>query len=217
MPRSTSMVELGAALVLDASVVINLNACGAGVGARLLATLPRPALMAVAAIEDVKVDARTGRDDAAMLLELIEAGLVDPVPMRDDEWAIFGDLVVGDGPDTLDDGEAATIAVAVTRGAVAVLDEAKARRLLAVRHPITPCVSTVDLLAHPSVVAVAGNQLGDWLFNALQTARMRVLPHRHAWVIENVGIQRAAQCSSLPAHVVRAFAKSATYVGTSGD
>jgi hypothetical protein len=51
----------------------------------------------------------------------------------------------------------------------------------------------------PAVEAALGRDaLADAVFQALQTARMRVLTDYVAWVVALIGIDRALQCPSLP-------------------
>jgi predicted nucleic acid-binding protein len=108
-------------------------------------------------------------------------------------------LVVGPAVETVDDGEAATIAYAVESDAVAILDDRKAIRICATRYPQVPLGSTVDLFSHPSVIGALGKtSLADAVFAALQQARMRVLPHHMDWVIALIGQERARMCPSLP-------------------
>ena len=111
----------------------------------------------------------------------------------------FENLIMGNASETLDDGEAATIAYAVEHGAIALLDERKANRICATRFPELGIGCTVDVLAHAAVMgALGGEQLGDAVFDALYHGRMRVLPHHTEWVIDTIGTDRAAQCTSLP-------------------
>ena len=116
----------------------------------------------------------------------------------------FEQLVVGPAARTLDDGEAATIAYAVSVGGVPVIDERKATRICSELFPALRMACTVDVLAHPEIQkGLGGPGLADAVFNALHFGRMRVLPHHVAWVVDLIGIDRASLCSSLP-HSVRA-------------
>ena len=89
-------------------------------------------------------------------------------------------LVIGRGADTLDDGEAATIAYAVEAGGVALIDERKAIRICAERYSAIRLGCTVDLFAHAAVQAALGHESGvaAAVFAALEHSRMRVLPRR---------------------------------------
>ena len=96
-------------------------------------------------------------------------------PLSDTGWTQFEGLVAGAAQQTLDDGEAATIAYAVERGAVAILDERKGTRLCASRYRTLSVVSTVDVLLHPDVRQKLGEAVFiDAVFAALRDARMAV-------------------------------------------
>ena len=153
-----------------------------------------------------------GRRDGELVLELAAAALITIVPLSAAQESHFEALVVGRGVDTLDDGEAATIAHAAETGAIALIDERKANRICAERYPMVRLGCTVDIFAHVAVKASLGqNALADAVVGALQQARMRVLPHHIAWVVKLIGQDRARQCLSLP----RAARMGAT--GGAGD
>ena len=119
--------------------------------------------------------------------------------MSDNDAAVyFEELVVGPADTTLDDGEAATIAYALTHTSTALIDERKAMRICAQRFPNLRVASTVDVLNHPEVQRELGTDaLADAVFNALVRGRMRVLPHQLEWVVALIGADRAALCHSL--------------------
>lgn len=100
---------------------------------------------------------------------------------------------------TLDDGEAATIGYAHEIGAIAMIDERKARSICASDFPSLAVASTIDLLTH----YVMGNALGkegqiNAIVNALRNARMRVPPHQIEMIVNLIGDEAAATCNSLP-------------------
>src|SRR6202043_2386181 len=97
---------------------------------------------------------------ADALQELVAAGHIEIVSLGDTGWEHFETLVVGHAAETLDDGEAATIAYAAERGAVAVIDERKGTRICAARFPSLGVISTVDVLLNPEVRL----NLGDGLY-----------------------------------------------------
>lgn len=118
-------------------------------------------------------------------------------------------MVVGSATNTLDDGEAATIAHALEEGTIAVIDERKAIRICNERFPKLELRSTVDIFSHPKVTHALGQrQLANALFKALQDARMRVLPNQVKWVVNQIGAERAAQCLSLPASIRKSKLRS---------
>lgn len=184
-------------LVFDASTAINLN--GTGRAAEILRALRQEVVITDAALGELTEDSQSRRKDGEMVEKLIGTGLIRIEHIANLTQPIFENLVIGHGPDTLDDGEAATIAYAVESGAVAVLDERKARRICTGRFATTKVASTVDLLCHPAVAASLGPiALAEAVFSALQQARMRVLPHHEQWVVDIIGAERARECPSLP-------------------
>lgn len=190
------LTDPSAQLVFDASAAINLNATGCAV--KVLRALPHPVIVTDVVLGELQEDSRNGRRDGDLVAELIAAGIVRVESIADLTQAIFEDLVIGHGPDTLDDGEAATLAFAVERGLIPVLDERKARRICGERFPTHQVASTTDLLCHDAVAGALGAAaLGDAVFAALQEARMRVLPTYEDWVVQLIGIERARACLSL--------------------
>jgi predicted nucleic acid-binding protein len=201
MGLQTSLPDGNCILVADASAIINLNATGCA--AEILEALPYRVVTPDVVVDELEAGKARGHQDVNRLATLVAAGLVDIVTLGDIESIHFEGLVVGVASETLDDGEAATIAYAVAANAVAVIDERKALRLCAARYPDLRLCCTVDLLAHPSVNAHLGeSRLRDAVYYALIDARMRVLPQHVAGVVELIGGERIVDCLSLP-HEVR--------------
>jgi predicted nucleic acid-binding protein len=187
----------GPLVIADASVVINLSATGCA--AAIVDALPfRIAVPEIVATE-LREDHRSGRDDAALLRDLAATGRITIIPLDEADTPLFVDLIAGPTIQTLDDGEAATIAVAINRGAVAAIDERKARRICTMRFPKLQMLSTCELLLDEHVAGAVGRHaLGEAIFRALQTARMRVLPEHVRAIVQLIGVDRAPQCPSLP-------------------
>jgi hypothetical protein len=130
---------------------------------------------------------------------LVRAGRVRVVSLDESALEVFSELVIGPAGETLDDGEASTIAYAVQQGIAPVLDERKGLKICVARFPSLRPKSTVDLFADSAVVKALGRDLlGDAIFLALRNARMRVAANHVAWVVGMVGSDRAALCPSLP-------------------
>ena len=188
--------ERAAPVVVDTSVVINLNATGWAEA--ILRSLPNRCVVVEDVLLELQFGRQTGRGDADALAVLIEQHLVERVRLGGVGMSHFASLVSGSAAETLDDGEAATIACAIERGAVALVDERKAIRICAERFPNLSVGCTVDVLAQHHVQAALGPGLADAVFNALDRGRMRV-PDQHAqWVVDLIGKERAALCHSLP-------------------
>lgn len=187
-------------VVIDASVAINLNATDCA--ARVLTALPFKVVIAQAAAAELREDRRSGRNDASELAALIGAGLVHEVTLGAEGSEAFAGLVIGPARETLDDGEAATIAYAVEHHVQPVIDERKALRICVQRFPDLSPLSTVDLLMHPAVGAALGRDAqADAVFLALQAARMPVPAEWLDAVVGLIGPVRAARCPSLPASI----------------
>ncbi len=188
--------ERPAPVVLDTSVVINLNATGCADA--ILRALPNRCVVVEQVSLELQAGRRTGRGDADALAVLIEQKLIEHAQLRDTGMRHFANLVSGSAAETLDDGEAGTIACAMEQGAVALVDERKAIRICAERFPSLGIGCTVDVLAQRHVQAALGSSLADIVFNALDRGRMRVPDHHGRWVLELIGTTRAAACRSLP-------------------
>lgn len=202
LPPSLSDDEL---LVIDTSIVINLNATGCA--EEVLRALPHRVVVLDVVADELEGGRPKGRRDAERLAELVKANVVTIATLGERGLVHFEGLVVGAGPETLDDGEAATIAYALEVGARAIVDERKAIRLCATRFPQMNLGCTVDLLAHRAVQRALGvARLTDAVVGALRDARMRVLPQHMHWVVELIGDVRASECACLP-DVVRRQAR----------
>lgn len=200
MALPPSLSEQPSLLVVDASVIISLNATGCA--ETILGALSHRVAVVDIVVDEIRGGLRRGRQDAAKLEALVESKLLHVVQLGSQGLARFESLVVGDAGDTLDDGEAATLAYAEEAGARALIDERKARRLAAERHAAIPLGCTVDLIACDSVDQVLGtNGVADALHRALVGARMRVLNEHIDWVVKSIGDQRAAGCPSLSAFI----------------
>lgn len=197
MSHHGSWLDGKPSLVSDASVWINLIATGRAEEI-LRAAAAEHKITATARLELENGRAK-GRQSATAIVDLIRAGLVQEVSLGRAEEAVFLDLVAGPAGQTLDDGEAATIAFALSANAIALIDERKATTLCARRYPNLRVMSTVDLLLSSLIKeAFDKDGLGECLFKALSIARMRV-PDRHRTELCNLlGPERLRQCKSLP-------------------
>ncbi len=197
MGSLTSLTNPDALLVADASAIINLNATGCAL--EILMALPNPVAVTDVIPAELETGRRRGRRDADLLQELVTAGVVSVVTFNEAAMWHFERLVVGPAAMTLDDGEAATIAYAAANGSVPIVDERKAKRICSEYYPSLPQACSTDLFAHGDVLSTLGRpRLALAVINALQIARMRVLPHHREWVLDLVGPDQAALCSSLP-------------------
>jgi predicted nucleic acid-binding protein len=202
MGFQTSFDDPESSIILDASVAINLIATS--IAGQLIDAVPNRVIVTDVVLDELKSGHRRGRSDGNSLLKLIEAGRVEVGGLGDTAEQIFESLVIGDAAETLDDGEAATIAYAVEHNAIALIDERKAIRISGRRYPDLRVSSSVDLFAHPAVsTSIDRETLSQAVFGALQVARMNVLPHRLEWIVELIGLEKALQCPSLPSSIRR--------------
>src|ERR1041384_5481672 len=120
-------------LVADTSTVINLIATGCAPA--ILAALPNPIVVVDVISGELDTGRSRGRPHADRLQEIVAAGNIAIVTLGETDWKHFEMLVAGVASETLDDGEAATIAYAAEQGAVVILDEKKGTRICAARFP----------------------------------------------------------------------------------
>ena len=184
-------------VVADSSVVINLNATG--VAQAILDALPNPFVVAEEVTIELEGGRRNGRKATDGLNALVAGGQVEVVRLGSDGMRQFAGLVSGSATDTLDDGEAATIAYALEHNVTALIDERKANKICAERFGSLHIRCTVDLLAHGEIETALGRAgLAEGVFNALYYGRMRVPEEQVSWVINLIGQDRTKKCISLP-------------------
>lgn len=197
MGLPSCLFNRSAPLILDASVVINLNATGRC--ASILDAIPNPIVILDVVFGELESGRAKGRTDADMVEALIRSGRAQMESLSPECEGDFLALVCGRGSATLDDGEAATIAWAVAHGGMPIIDEKKGLAICQERFPSVQTGTTVDVLSHPDVVnAFERDDLADAIYNALTLARMRVHYQHIPWVIEQIGSSRASLCHSLP-------------------
>lgn len=198
MSFTSCLSEAPGVLVLDASVVVNLNATGCA--DEIFGTLGHSCVVTDNVLRELELGATRGYTDAIQLKRLRDNKVLDIVNLDANMNKTYLELVAGSTADTLDDGEAATLAYAEGDSAWAAIDERKALRICRERFANVQTASTVDLLAYPTLAASLGpSVLADAVYNALVSANMRVFEHQLDWVVDLVGSDRARQCLSLPA------------------
>lgn len=193
-------------LVADASVWINLVAGGRAVD--VLRALAKPTIIPSIALGELERGRDKGRSSYAGILPLIETGYVTVIDLPEAAEGIYLSLVAGRASQTLDDGEAATLALAHHLAATALIDERKAIGIAATRFPHLVLATTTDLLLSAAVRAVLDSDtLAAALFASLTQARMRVPDHLLDEVCDCLGPERVRLCQSLPARVRMCFTK----------
>jgi predicted nucleic acid-binding protein len=195
MTFSSSLVDDRRPLVLDTSVLINLHACT--YGERVLTVIANDIVVPDIVAGELEHETSRKTGDHSFLHGLIARGKVTVASMTDADYELFATL--SGGSPSLDDGEAATVAIAAGRGFRAVVDERRGRaRAAALMDGEEPGWS-LDLLWHPSVVRSLAEQLvADAVYLALRHGRMRIPPECGDEVVALIGRARALECSCLP-------------------
>ena len=180
-------------LVIDTSVVVNLNACS--FGTQILQAVPNKIIVAQIAADELKA----GTSDQIFLNDVVEAQLIELSDLSTDEFEIYGKIV-----GKLGDGESATIAVELKRQIFPIIDDIKARDKTAELLPELEPGWSLDLLRHPHVLVQLGSPGDvDAIFMALFGGRMRVPNDKTEEVIQLIGEDRAKECRSLPGYTKR--------------
>jgi predicted nucleic acid-binding protein len=195
MTFSSYLADESRPLVLDTSVLINLHACT--FGDQILMAIPN-AIVVPQVVAD-ELDNETGRKngDHGFLHKLAGKGNISIVSMTDDEYELFATATWG--TPSLDDGEAATIAVSTRRNFRAVIDERKGRAQAVVRMGGEEPAWTLDLLQHPAARRSLGDaDLAEAIYLALREGRMRIPQEQGDAIVALIGLERALQCSCLP-------------------
>lgn len=193
MTYSCCLSESVLPLVLDTSALINLRE--SGYGARLLSALPNSIIVP----EIVASELDPARDSSIgchhFFRDFVAAGNITLATLSDEELKDYERLV-----SMLDDGEAATIAIAGRRGYLPIIDEHKGR-LVAQDHCQDVAIGwSLDLFRHPKVLTALGLSSIDALYRALREGRMRVNEGHCEEVVKLIGLERAMQCTCLPGY-----------------
>lgn len=197
---STVLTDPTTTVVADASAAISITA--SAYAAPILRATPNRFIVSDVVVSELETGSHRGHRNAEQLRELADNGFVEIVAMGDEAKIHFEKLVIGPARSTLDDGEAATIACALERNAVPLIDERKARRICADQYPDLSLGCTTDVFMHPEVGRALGDAgLATAVLNALKKSRMRVLAHHLDWVVDLIGPENAAGCESLPCSV----------------
>lgn len=159
-------------IVLDASAIINLLGCGDFQG--VLKALGAACVVEQRTLNEVHRHPVPGSDHGTVLEELGTLGMLKVVRMTGEEYETYLSLVQGSITSRLDNGESAAIAL-TTRGLPIVLDENKARGVVARAYPNVNFCSTLRLF-------LTAGKRGAWstghvqklVLSARQHARMGV-------------------------------------------
>lgn len=154
-------------LVIDASFLINILACGAT--AEIFSTLPQPCLVEEKVVGEIRRHPITSLCHVAALEALERSEAIRTVRMTDEEYGGYLSIVQAPLGQRLDAGESATLVVAKTRSLAVVLDENKARSFARERMPSLSVASTLKVFVS---AAYRLNRDFDFLRNVVQHARL---------------------------------------------
>lgn len=200
MSSVSCLTEINDPLLLDASVVVNLNATG--FANRVLGAIPVSVLIPEPVVRELQRGTNMGYTDAVDLDELLSQGLATTLVVPELAQSEYITLVSGSTTCSLGDGEAATIASAFATGAWAAIDERKARRICSDRYKEVKVACTLDILTHPSILSeLSEDEFSAALLAALEVAHMQVQKHHMDWVVARIGPDRISRCLSLPRSV----------------
>ncbi len=187
-------------LVPDTSVLINLHACT--FGEQVLRAIPNDIVLPVTVAAELNHETSHANGENGFIQRLISENIVKVVQMDDEAVRLFETMIRS--PGSLDDGEAATIAVAVSQGFLPIVDERKGRaRAQDLMNGQAPAWS-LDLLVHPAVQSeLVGGACIDAVYLALREGRMRIDEERCDALVRLIGIERAKDCVSLPGYKAR--------------
>lgn len=200
MTCSSSLCDVLNPLVLDTSVLINLHA--STFGEQVLRLIPNDIFLPDTVVVEIKKETSQTNGEVGFLQGLITKKIVKVVQMDEAQANLFGTLICS--PNSLDDGEAATIAVAVSLGFLPIVDERKGRaRAQSLMNGKAPAWS-LDLFVHPAVqTGLIGNRYIEAVYLALRDGRMRIDEPRCDAVVQLIGVERAKDCTSLPGFKTR--------------
>jgi predicted nucleic acid-binding protein len=172
----------GGPLVLDASVLFNL--LGTGMPKELLQALGVVCWVEERTAAEVRRMPRQ-RTESAPLQPLLDDGSLKVCRMSERAYETYLSLLSGPSTDTLDDGESAAIAIAVEGLGSVVLDDKKARRILAARFPRVASGTSLSLIIEAARRAAwSEEKLRDAVTVARDVSRMAVVLHERALFAE---------------------------------
>ncbi len=200
MTYSNFLVENVTPLIIDTSVLINLHASTHG--GRILSCLPNDILVPGIVASELEHETSKNNGEHQFIRDLVDTRKVRLIALDERECKVFENLV--SGSPSLDDGEAATIATAVCRNYLPIIDERKGRQRAQEYIPSNQLGWSLDLFRHPEVTVRLGAALSiDALYYALRDGRMRIHESHCDYVVSLIGVQRALDCKSLPGYKVR--------------
>lgn len=200
MTYSSSLSSDPMPLVLDTSVLINIHASSHGDS--ILMAIPNEILIPEIVAAELRQETCRENGEYQLIHELASEGKLKITDLDEHEYEVYAQLV--SGASSLDDGEAATIAICACRQFRPVIDERKGRKEAEKRCLGASPAWSLDVVQHPSVIDTLGQlESANALFLALRDGRMRIHEDHCNHVVDLIGIQRALECRSLPGFKAR--------------
>jgi len=200
MSFSSSLVDFRDPLVLDASVLVNLHACGSG--KRILAALPNAMVVPEIVADELKHERSRRGGEYAFLDSISAAGLIMIESLADTEDVVFRKLIASSP--SIDDGEAATIAIAAYKRYLPVIDDRKGRTCAELTLEGRTPAWSLEAFRHPAVIEALGDEIAiRSLYFALRKGRMQIPHEALDEVIALIGEDRARDCTCLPKYRYR--------------
>nr|WP_210248678.1 DNA-binding protein [Phyllobacterium endophyticum] len=181
-------------------MLINLHACR--YGEQILAAIPNDIVVTQIVAGELEHETSRRNGEHNFLKSLVASRVVTLTELTDEEFETFFELT--SSVPVLDDGEAATIAVAAARGCFPIIDEKRGRGRASAL--LSECQSgwSLELFRHPATLATLGDDVArDALFLALRDGRMRIPVMSIEDVIALIGEERARACTCLPGYRLR--------------
>ena len=141
-------------LVPDTSVLINLHACS--FGEQVLRAIPNDIILPDRVVAELNHETSHTNGENGFIQRLISEQVVKVVQLNDAAYCNFETLIRS--PGSLDDGEAATIAVAAAMGFVPVVDERKGRARVGHRARAKALVQPAQAVFQEDAGAVLARQ-----------------------------------------------------------
>lgn len=198
MTFSSLLAEVETPLIIDTSVLINLQSCLRG--EFILSKINNSVFSTTQVFEEIYSERSTHEMTKVFAKEMRESQLLREVSLTAKETEVFDRLSLQTGIN-LGIGEASTIAVALCRGYTAVIDEKKGRRIGRNELKNQVIGRTFDMLVHPNVQSQIGvKELRNVFICALQYGGMSVEKSETENVIQFIGVENAKKCPSLPGY-----------------
>lgn len=183
-------------LVIDTSVLINLQGCE--FGREIIDAIGNPFVITWNAVaEFLNQEGEKQRKSLEFLDDLNEMNLLEIVYLTQEEDEFYRRFTCAEV--NLDDGEAATIGVAISREFLPVIDERAGREYAVSLFPFNKIPHSMDIFFHRTVKSHFDEEtFRSIIFNALYFGKMNISLEHREYVVELIGRDRAKECTCLP-------------------